>query len=109
MRLSQSSTKMHRDHSVSCLEAGERRSVLPGGELSLPVEALYRLHYRHREWGMFRRAGLSGLHLDAVFNLSPNTYVLLNRELRMVGMTEAYPAATMSSEADLIGDRHSAG
>src|SRR3546814_13893643 len=43
------------------------------------------------------------MHLVAVFNLSPKTYVLLDRELRMVGMNEAYPAATMSSEADLIG------
>src|SRR3546814_19754608 len=43
------------------------------------------------------------MHLVAVFNLSPKTYVLLDRELLRVGMNEAYLAATMSSEADLIG------
>ncbi|WP_289851939.1 response regulator [Rhizobium sp. SSA_523] len=52
---------------------------------------------------MFRRTGLSGPDLDRLFNLSPNPYVILDPELVMVGMNDAYLAATMQSRDTLIG------
>lgn len=54
---------------------------------------------------MFRRTGLSGLDLDQLFNLSPNPYVILDPDLTMVGMNDAYLAATMQTRDALIG-RH---
>ncbi|MBT9371084.1 PAS domain-containing protein [Rhizobium sp. CSW-27] len=52
---------------------------------------------------MFRRTGLSGLDLDHLFNLSPNPYVILDRDLVMVGMNDAYVAVTMQTREALVG------
>ncbi|MCJ8518468.1 PAS domain S-box-containing protein [Pseudorhizobium tarimense] len=52
---------------------------------------------------MFRRAGLTDIDLNLLFNLAPNPYVLLDRELRMVGMNAAYLNVTMRTEAELLG------
>nr|CAD6617273.1 hybrid sensor histidine kinase/response regulator [Rhizobium sp. TCK] len=52
---------------------------------------------------MFRRTGLSNFDLNELFNLSPNPYVLLDRDLRMVGANNAYLAATARSEEEVIG------
>ncbi|WP_137130243.1 PAS domain-containing protein [Rhizobium sp. FY34] len=52
---------------------------------------------------MFRRTGLSGLDLDQLFNLSPNPYVILDPDLIMVGMNDAYLAVTMQTRDALIG------
>lgn len=52
--------------------------------------------------GMFRRAGLSNIDVNLLFNLSPNPYVLLDRDLRIVGMNKAYLDVTMRSDEDLI-------
>ena len=52
---------------------------------------------------MFRRTGLSNFDLNELFNLSPNPYVLLDRDLRMVGVNNAYLAATARSESEIIG------
>ncbi|TRL32260.1 hybrid sensor histidine kinase/response regulator [Rhizobium straminoryzae] len=52
---------------------------------------------------MFRRTGLSGLDLDHLFNLSPNPYVIVDPQLVMVGMNDAYLAATMQTREALLG------
>ncbi|MFN7102529.1 MAG: PAS domain-containing protein [Pseudorhizobium sp.] len=52
---------------------------------------------------MFRRTGLSEIDLNLLFNLSPNPYVLLDGELRVVGANRAYLDATMRSEDELLG------
>lgn len=51
---------------------------------------------------MFRRAGLSEIDLNLLFQLSPNPYVLLDRDWRMVGMNKAYLDVTMRGEDDLL-------
>ncbi|MCB5204963.1 PAS domain-containing protein [Neorhizobium sp. T786] len=52
---------------------------------------------------MFRRTGLSSIDLNLLFNISPNPYVLLDGDLSIVGVNDAYLAATMRSEEDLVG------
>ena len=52
---------------------------------------------------MFRRAGLTEIDLNLLFNLSPNPYVLLDSGLRIVGMNEAYLRATMRTEEAILG------
>lgn len=52
---------------------------------------------------MFRRTGLSGLDLDKLFNTSPNPYVIVDPELVMVGMNDAYLAVTMQTREALLG------
>ena len=52
---------------------------------------------------MFRRTGLSNININELFNLSPNPYVLMDRDLRMVGANNAYLAATARSEHEIIG------
>ncbi|WP_245365690.1 hybrid sensor histidine kinase/response regulator [Neorhizobium galegae] len=52
---------------------------------------------------MFRRTGLSGSDLDHLFNLSPNPYVIVDPDLVMVGMNNAYLSTTMKSREALIG------
>ena len=54
---------------------------------------------------MFRRAGLSDIDINQLFNLSPNPYVLLDRDLRIAGMNRAYLAATMRRENDILGQK----
>ncbi len=52
---------------------------------------------------MFRRTGLSASDLDHLFNLSPNPYVILDPDLVMVGMNDAYLATTMKTREALLG------
>ncbi|CAD7023830.1 hybrid sensor histidine kinase/response regulator [Pseudorhizobium endolithicum] len=52
---------------------------------------------------MFRRAGLSDIDVNQLFNRSPNPYVLLDRDLHIVGMNGAYLAVTMRREEDILG------
>ncbi|MFB9951737.1 PAS domain-containing protein [Rhizobium puerariae] len=52
---------------------------------------------------MFRLTELSDIDLDQLFNLSPNPYVILDRELRLVGMNDAYLAVTGRSRGELLG------
>jgi len=54
---------------------------------------------------MFRRTGLSNIDINELFNLSPNPYVLMDRDLRMVGVNNAYLAATSRSEDEIIGQQ----
>jgi PAS domain S-box-containing protein len=53
--------------------------------------------------GMFRRTGLSNIDLNLLFNISPNPYVLLDRDLVIVGVNDAYLAVTMRTEEELVG------
>ncbi|MBP1844922.1 hypothetical protein J2046_003189 [Rhizobium petrolearium] len=54
---------------------------------------------------MFRLTELSDIDLDQLFNLPPNSYVLLGRELRLVGIIDAYPAVIgRSCEEALLGN-----
>jgi PAS domain S-box-containing protein len=46
---------------------------------------------------------LSSIAFDALFDASPNPYVLLDPGLNLVGMNEAYLRVTMRERADLIG------
>ncbi|MEH6691240.1 MAG: PAS domain-containing protein [Pseudorhizobium pelagicum] len=41
--------------------------------------------------------------MNLLFNLSPNPYVLLDRELQIVGANNAYLKATMRTEEELLG------
>ncbi len=52
---------------------------------------------------MFRRTGVSAIDFDALFNLLPNPYVVLDRDLRMVGMNGAYLAVTGRTREELAG------
>ncbi len=52
---------------------------------------------------MFRLTELSEIDLNQLFNLSPNPYVILDRELRIVGMNDAYLAVTGRSREELLG------
>lgn len=52
---------------------------------------------------MFRNTGLTLLEVQAMFNASPNAYVVLDRSLRIVGANHAYLHATGRSSADLVG------
>ncbi|MDO1582519.1 hybrid sensor histidine kinase/response regulator [Rhizobium oryzicola] len=52
---------------------------------------------------MFRQAGLAGLDIEQLFNHSPNPYVIVDRDLRIVGMNEAYLAVTMQKRDALAG------
>jgi signal transduction histidine kinase/CheY-like chemotaxis protein len=52
---------------------------------------------------MFRRTGLSASDLDHLFNLSPNPYVILDPDLVIVGMNDAYLATTMKTREALHG------
>lgn len=51
---------------------------------------------------MFRLTELSDIDLDQLFNLSPNPYVILDRELRLIGMNDAYLAVTGRSRDELL-------
>jgi PAS domain S-box-containing protein len=52
---------------------------------------------------MFRLAELTDLDLHQLFNLSPNPYVILDPELRLVGMNDAYLAVTHRTREELVG------
>ncbi|TWF54430.1 PAS domain-containing protein [Neorhizobium alkalisoli] len=52
---------------------------------------------------MFRLTGLSAIDFNTLFNLSPNPYVILDREWRLVGMNDAYLAVTGRSREELTG------
>ncbi|MDR6818303.1 PAS domain S-box-containing protein [Neorhizobium sp. 2083] len=52
---------------------------------------------------MFRLTELSAIDLNQLFNLSPNPYVILDRELRLVGMNDAYLGVTGRSREELVG------
>lgn len=52
---------------------------------------------------MFRKTVLSSLNLEQLFDEAPNPYVLLDRDMVMVGMNAAYLAATMRTRDELLG------
>ncbi len=52
---------------------------------------------------MFRLVEPSDIELDQLFNLSPNPYVIVDRELRLVGMNEAYLTTTGRNRKQLLG------
>lgn len=52
---------------------------------------------------MFRRAGLSGEDIEELFNHSPNPYVIVDPDIVIVGMNDAYLATTMQSRDKLLG------
>ncbi|MCM2476278.1 PAS domain-containing protein [Rhizobium sp. CG5] len=52
---------------------------------------------------MFRQTALTSLNLEKLFDEAPNPYVLVDRDLVMVGMNVAYLAATMRKREDLLG------
>jgi len=52
---------------------------------------------------MFRLTELSNIDLEQLFNLSPNPYVILDRELRLIGMNDAYLGVTGRSREELLG------
>ncbi|MGK6312170.1 PAS domain-containing protein [Neorhizobium sp. DT-125] len=52
---------------------------------------------------MFRVTELSTIDLEQLFNLSPNPYVILDRDLRLIGMNDAYLAVTARSREELLG------
>jgi PAS domain S-box-containing protein len=52
---------------------------------------------------MFRLTGFSSFNFSALFDLLPNPYVVLDRDLQMVGMNEAYLAVTGRTREELTG------
>ncbi|MBW6422775.1 PAS domain-containing protein [Rhizobium sp. XQZ8] len=52
---------------------------------------------------MFRLTELSDIDLNQLFNLSPNPYVIIDRELRLVGMNDAYLVVTGRTREELVG------
>lgn len=52
---------------------------------------------------MFRQIGLAGSDIEQLFNSSPNPYVIIDAELTIVGMNDAYLAATMQTRDALLG------
>ncbi|RWX78529.1 response regulator [Neorhizobium lilium] len=52
---------------------------------------------------MFRLTGFSAIDFNALFDLLPNPYVVVDRDLRMVGMNDAYLAVTGRTREDLTG------
>jgi PAS domain S-box-containing protein len=52
---------------------------------------------------MFRAPVLGEVDTSQLFNLSPNPYVILDRELKIVAMNEAYLAATMRARETITG------
>ncbi|TDK38915.1 response regulator [Rhizobium deserti] len=52
---------------------------------------------------MFRLTGLSAIDFNQLFNLSPNPYVILDRDLRLIGMNDAYLSVTGRSRGELTG------
>lgn len=52
---------------------------------------------------MFRQTGLSGSDIERLFDLSPNPYVVMDPQLTIVGMNDAYLATTMQSRDALLG------
>ncbi len=52
---------------------------------------------------MFRRPVPSGVDLIQAFNSAPNPYVLLDRDLVIVGLNDAYEVTTMRTRDALIG------
>jgi PAS domain S-box-containing protein len=52
---------------------------------------------------MFRLTDLSAIDFNQLFNLSPNPYVIVDRELRLIGMNDAYLAATNRTREELTG------
>jgi len=46
---------------------------------------------------------LNSINFEALFNASPNPYVLLNPSLVIMGMNDAYLRATMRTREDLLG------
>ena len=52
---------------------------------------------------MFRLTGLSSIDFNALFNLSPNPYVIVDRDWRLVGMNDAYLSVTGRRREDITG------
>ncbi|MDQ0455592.1 hybrid sensor histidine kinase/response regulator [Rhizobium paknamense] len=52
---------------------------------------------------MFRNAHLTKVDLETLFDLSPNPYLIIDRELVIVGMNIAYLTVTMRDRAELSG------
>ncbi|PWV97241.1 PAS domain S-box-containing protein [Hoeflea marina] len=52
---------------------------------------------------MLRKAMLSGVDILQVFNAAPNPYVILDRDLVIVGLNSAYEAVTMRNHDEVIG------
>jgi PAS domain S-box-containing protein len=52
---------------------------------------------------MFRLTGFSAIDFNGLFNLLPNPYVVVDRDLRIVGMNEAYLAVTGRTRDELTG------
>ena len=52
---------------------------------------------------MYCLPDVTALDLRALFNSSPNAYVLLNRQLQIVGMNQAYLQATLRTAESLLG------
>ncbi|MGE0658901.1 MAG: PAS domain-containing protein [Reyranellaceae bacterium] len=52
---------------------------------------------------LFRESVLSGIDASILFNASPNPYVILDRDLSLVGMNEAYLRVTGRTRAALLG------
>jgi PAS domain S-box-containing protein len=52
---------------------------------------------------MFRNTSLSGAFIARLFERSPNPYVILDRDLTIIGMNEAYLRVTMRSRESIVG------
>ncbi|MDT7835053.1 hybrid sensor histidine kinase/response regulator [Aquabacterium sp. OR-4] len=52
---------------------------------------------------MFRNTGLAMLDVQAMFNASPNAYVVMDRALVIVGANQAYLTVTGRAASELIG------
>jgi PAS domain S-box-containing protein len=52
---------------------------------------------------LFRASILSSIDLAALFNASPNPYVILDRAFTIIGMNDAYLRVTMRARDDLVG------
>jgi PAS domain S-box-containing protein len=46
---------------------------------------------------------LKSINFEAIFNISPNPYIVLRPSLEIVGMNDAYLAVTMRQREDLVG------
>lgn len=52
---------------------------------------------------MFRNTGLALVDVQAMFNASPNAYVVMDRQLVIVGANQAYLTVTGRAAADIVG------
>ncbi len=85
--------------------ADERRRAFANWQLTGSVlsKAGFEGAISRGSWVAVQRKSLKLINFEALFNASPNPYVLLNPSLVIMGMNEAYLRVTMRKREDLVG------